>query len=119
MPPDETTIARLARTRTVDLVTTGRRSGRPQKVEIWWFYFDDDFVITGTPGRRDWYANILTDPRVVIATRYGDFPGTAVTVSDRVFRSRFFSDGASRWYSTQAELDLLVKTAPMVRIDLD
>lgn len=119
MPPDTTTVIRLARTRTVDLVTTGRRSGQPQRVEIWWFQFEDRFIITGTPGRRDWYANILANPRVVIETRHGDYPATASTISDPQFRHRFFSNGATRWYSTQAELQALVDTAPMIELDLD
>ena len=83
MPPDATTVVRLARTRTVDLVTIGRKSSQPQRVEIWWFHFEDRFIITGTPGRRDWYANILANPRVVIETRHGDFPATATTVFDQ------------------------------------
>jgi deazaflavin-dependent oxidoreductase (nitroreductase family) len=119
MPPDATTITRLTRTRTVDLVTIGRKSGQPQRVEIWWFHFEDRFIITGTPGRRDWYANILDNPRVVIETRHGDFPAKASIVSDQPFRHRFFSDGAARWYSTQAEFDALVETAPMIELDLD
>lgn len=88
-------------------------------MEIWWFRFEDLFVITGTPGRRDWYANVVAEPRVLIETRFGNFPGTAVPVSDREFKRRFFTDGASRWYSTQAGLDLLVDTAPMIRVDLE
>jgi deazaflavin-dependent oxidoreductase (nitroreductase family) len=119
MPPDAPTISRLTTTRTVDLVTIGRKSGRSTRVEIWWFYFEDRFIITGTPGPRDWYANILDNPRVVIETRHGNFPATASTVSDRMFRKRFFSDGAARWYSTQAELDELIETAPMIELDLD
>jgi deazaflavin-dependent oxidoreductase (nitroreductase family) len=119
MPPDPTTVIRLAGTRTVDLVTIGRKSGQSQRVEIWWFHFEDRFIITGTPGPRDWYANILANPRVVIETRHGDFPAGAATVSDQTFRRRFFADGAARWYSTQAELDALVATAPMIQLDLD
>lgn len=119
MPPDATTIIRLARTRTVDLVTIGRKSGQPQRVEIWWFRFEDRFVITGTPGPRDWYANVLTNPRVVIETRHGAFPATASIIVDEPFRRRFFSDGAARWYSTQAQLAALVETAPMIELDLD
>lgn len=119
MPPDAPTISRLIKTRTVDLVTIGRRSGRPTRVEIWWFYFEGRFIITGTPGPRDWYANVHQNPRVVIETRHGHFPASASTISDRMFRRRFFSDGAARWYSTQAELDALVETAPMIEIALD
>ncbi len=119
MPPDTTTVIRLARTRTVDLVTIGRKSGQPQRVEIWWFCFEDRFIITGTPGPRDWYANILANPNAVIETRHGDFPATASTITDHPFRNRFFSDGATRWYSSQAELDALVETAPMIELHLD
>ena len=119
MPPDATTVVRLARTRTVDLVTIGRKSGQAQRVEIWWFHFEDRFIITGTPGRRDWYANILANPRILIETSHGDFPATASPISDEQFRHRFFSDRASRWYSTQAELEALVNTAPMIEMSLD
>ena len=119
MPLDDETVARLARTRTVDLVTTGRRSGRPQRVEIWWFHFENRFVITGTPGPRDWYANILANSRVVIETRHGDFPATAVPVSDRDFRHRFFTSAVTRWYATQAELQDLVESAPMIILELE
>lgn len=119
MPPDSTTITRLARTRTVDLVTIGRRSGKPQRVEIWWFHFEERFIITGTPGRRDWFANVLANPRVVIKTRLGDFPATAAPVSDEPFRHCFFSDTTTRWYATQAELLALVRIAPMIELELD
>jgi deazaflavin-dependent oxidoreductase (nitroreductase family) len=118
MPPGTTTVARLARTRTVDLVTSGRRSGQPQRVEIWWFHFEERFIITGTPGPRDWYANILADPGVVIETRHGKFPGSAKVVTDAEFRKRFFIDGAAAWYSTQSQLASLVETAPMIEIVL-
>jgi deazaflavin-dependent oxidoreductase (nitroreductase family) len=118
LPLDQTTITRLARTRTVDLVTFGRRSGQLRRVEIWWFHFEDRFIVTGTPGRRDWYANALADPRVVIETRHGDFPGLAREVTDSEFRRRFFMEGA-RWYSTQSQWTALVETAPMIEVVLD
>ena len=118
MAPDPTTTNRLARTRTVDLVTIGRRSGELRRVEIWWFHVEGRFIITGTPGRRDWYANVLANPRVVIETRHGDFPGLATVVTDPVFRRRFFMEGRARWYSTQSELEALVDTAPMIEVVL-
>ena len=118
LPVDQTTIDRLARTRTVDLVTLGRRSGQLRRVEIWWFHFEDRFIVTGTSGRRDWYANVLADPNVAIETRYGDFPGLARVVTDPQFRQRFFTDRAAGWYSTQSELTALVDTAPMIEVVL-
>lgn len=117
MTPTPTDIESLARTRTVDLTTIGRRSGQPRTVEIWWFHVDGRFIITGTPGRRDWLANVRTDPRVTISAEIGDFTGTAAEVEDDEFKRRVFTDPQISWYRTQAELDHLVATAPMIEID--
>lgn len=111
-------MARLAGTMTIDLTTTGRRTGRESRIEIWWFHIEDRFIITGTPGKRDWYANVLADPQVTIHTRFGDYPGTAVVVTDESFRRRVFTDPGISWYRTQAELDELVARAPMIEIQL-
>ena len=105
--------------RTVDLTTIGRRSGRPRRVEIWWFRFEDRFIITGTPGRRDWLANIRVNPVVIVHTRFGEFAGTAREIVDPAYRRRFFESGETRWYSTQSSLDRLVADAPMVEIVLE
>ena len=57
---------RLATIRTIDLTTFGRKSGVPRRIEIWWFHVGGRFIITGTPGRRDWLANVKANPTVVI-----------------------------------------------------
>ena len=112
------TIERLAATKTIDFTTIGRRSGEPARIEIWWFRVEDRFIISGTPGVRDWVANVLDNPSVVVHTDDGDFPGTAQVVDDREFRRRFFLHVDVSWYRTQADLDKLVETAPMIEITL-
>ena len=109
-------IERLARVRTVDLTTYGRRSGLPRRIEIWWFHFEDRFIITGTPGRRDWLANVLADPRVVVHVLGEDIEAAASVIDDFEFRRRFFTRPETSWYSSQAQLDLLVDTAPMIEV---
>lgn len=111
-------VARLAQTMTIDLTTIGRRSGRASRIEIWWFHIEDRFIITGTPGKRDWYANVLADPTVTIHTGFGDYPGTAMVVTDVSFRRRVFTHPGIGWYRSQAELDELVASAPMIEIQL-
>lgn len=118
MPVSTTDIARLARTRTVDLTTIGRRSGQPRTVEIWWFHVDGRFIITGTPGRRDWLANARANPAVVISAPNGDFEGTIEEIDDPQFRHRVFTDPQIGWYRTQAQLDNLIETAPMIEVHL-
>jgi F420H(2)-dependent quinone reductase len=116
MQLQQATIRSLASTRTIDLTTIGRRSGERRTVEIWWFHVDDRFIVTGTPGRRDWLANVRADNSVLITTPFGEFLGNAVEIDDPEFRRRVFTDPMTSWYKTQKELDDLVETAPMVEI---
>jgi hypothetical protein len=109
-------IQRLSAVRAIEITTTGRRSGRPTRVEIWWFHVDGRFVITGTPGPRDWIANLRADPTITVHTPVGDHLGRIEFVTDVAFRRRVFTDPAIHWYSTQAELETLVSTAPMVEV---
>lgn len=115
---DRETISQLARIRTIDFTTIGRRSGRPVRIEIWWFYFEDRFIVTGTPGLRDWLANVLANPAVTVHARSGDYPAVARVVIDLAFRRRFFTDRATRWYSNQSQLEELVATAPMIEVEI-
>jgi len=115
---DPPSVEDLASHLTVDLTTTGRRSGRPSRIEIWWFHVAGRFYITGTPGPRDWYANIVTDPRVVIHVAGRDLEGLAYPVLDPATRADVFDHAKARWYSTQAERQRLHDEAPMVEIVL-
>lgn len=109
----------LAAIMTLDITTVGRRSGQPRRIEIWWFRVGGRFIITGTPGPRDWYANLLADPRIIIHAGGFDHPGTAAPVTDPEFRTAVFTDPQTSWYTDQTGLAHLVATAPMVEVTLD
>lgn len=115
----EMRVEELAAIRTIELTTIGRRSGSPARIEIWWFHVEGRFIITGTPGKRDWYANVLANPHVIVHTAAGDITGTATPISDRALRHRVFTHPDVGWYQTQAELESLVATSPMIEIRLD
>lgn len=106
----------LASTRTIDLTTYGRKTGLPRRVEIWWFHVDGRFIITGTPGRRDWLANVRSDSRVVIGVNGTKIEGTAREVEDAEFRELVFSQRETRWYASQSELRRLIESAPMIEV---
>ena len=116
MPPTAAELTQFAKALTVDLTTIGRRSGEPRTVEIWWFRVDERFIITGTPGRRDWLANIRANPAVTVSVNGDPYRGTAVEITDQDFKRRVFTDPRISWYRTQADLDRLVATAPMIEI---
>ncbi|HVT70993.1 MAG TPA: nitroreductase family deazaflavin-dependent oxidoreductase, partial [Trebonia sp.] len=53
----------LAKDQVIDITTTGRKTGQPRRIEIWYHRLDGKYYITGTPGRpRDWYANLVAHP---------------------------------------------------------
>jgi hypothetical protein len=79
---------------------------------------DERFIITGTPGRRDWLANVRQNPRVAISAPNGEFSATAEEIDDLSFKRRVFTDPQIDWYRSQAELDHLVATAPMIEVQL-
>lgn len=60
---DDAIARALATERVVDITTTGRRSGRPSRIEMWFHQVEGDVYITGRPLPRDWYANMLAEPR--------------------------------------------------------
>jgi deazaflavin-dependent oxidoreductase (nitroreductase family) len=109
---------RLASIQTIELTTYGRKSGLPRRIEIWWFHLDGKFIITGTPGRRDWFANVLADPRVVVHVDRFDIETIVTPIHDPAFRRRLFTAPHIRWYSTEAELEHLVEAAPMIEVHL-
>ena len=114
-------MARLGAERTVEITTIGRRSGRPVRIEIWWFRFEDRFLITGTPGPRDWLANLQAEPRIVVHALGLDLPGRTRQVDDDGLRRRFFAqpDPEVEWYLANADVRDLVTRAPMVEVLLD
>jgi deazaflavin-dependent oxidoreductase (nitroreductase family) len=64
--------AALGRSRTVDITTTGAKSGEPQRIEIWTWIADGRVFLTGSPGRRDWYANLKANPELVVHVKRGE-----------------------------------------------
>lgn len=112
----EAILDRLAGTPTVDITTTGAKSGRRVRIEIWGWVIDDRYIITGTPGPRHWMANVLAEPAITIHLADRDIEGRAVVVDDPELRRRVFSDPRTSWYLTQTTLEDLVERAPMIEV---
>jgi deazaflavin-dependent oxidoreductase (nitroreductase family) len=107
---------------TIDITTTGRRTGQPRRVEIWMLDVDGRFFITGTPGRRDWVANLTAEPALTVHLKRHarrDLPARATPVEDDVTRRRVLEHLAAQWYRGQAPIDELVDTSPMVEVIFD
>ena len=104
---------------TVDITTIGRRSGQPRRIEIWMMVVADRFFITGTPGKRDWLANLRANPELVVHLTRGihvDLGARAAEVTDETTRRLVIEHLTASWYRSQTSVDDLVANAPMVEV---
>jgi deazaflavin-dependent oxidoreductase (nitroreductase family) len=122
---DESIRRALAHGLTCDITTTGRTSGKPRRIEIWYFLLAGRVYITGTPGPRDWYANLLAQPRLVFHIKEGaqaDLPARAILITDPGERRRILADvmRSNSWFRAQSyDLDAWVAESPLVAIEFD
>jgi deazaflavin-dependent oxidoreductase (nitroreductase family) len=65
------------------LTTTGRVSGEPREIEIW-FGLDGSvlYMLSGGRDRSDWVKNLIRDPNVTVRIADQTFDGRARVVSD-------------------------------------
>ena len=90
---DERVHQALAIDRTIDITTTGRSSGLPRRIETWFYRVDDQIYLTGSPGRRDWYANLLANPGFTFHLKQSvaaDLPARAAPITDPEQRRAIF-----------------------------
>jgi deazaflavin-dependent oxidoreductase (nitroreductase family) len=112
----------LADDPTVDITTTGGRTGLPRRIEIWMLDVDGRFFITGTPGQRDWLANLHADPSLAVHLKrhaHLDLAARAIPVTDTATRRAVLEHLSATWYRTQQPLDVIVEKAPMVEVMFD
>ena len=65
------------------LTTTGRRSGRPHRIEIWYAPDGDTLYLLAGGGRSsDWVKNVLADPAVSVELDGQERPARARVLDD-------------------------------------
>jgi deazaflavin-dependent oxidoreductase (nitroreductase family) len=115
--------AALQRGGTIDITTTGRRTGRPRRIEIVFHRIDGRIWISGLPSprKRAWLGNLEADPRLTfhlkgpIAT--ADLPATARVVVDETERRHILERVARAWRRT--DVDRMVAWSPLIEVTID
>lgn len=113
----------LHRSQVIDLTTTGRRTGRQRRIEIFLHDMDGRLFITGMPRAdrtRDWIHNIAADPRVVVHLKAGavaDVPATARVIRDPDERRPLIEAAARRWRRTDVEN--MLQHSPLIVLTVD
>lgn len=125
------TPASPASARTIDITTTGARSGRQRRIEIWFYRVDDEIYLTTQPAARDWYANLLANPEFTFHLKNGvkaDVAARADPVRDPAERHRIFSSIIAdlnhprhRAYIAQPvePVERWVSGSPLMRVSFD
>ena len=72
-----------------DLVTVGRRSGKPRTTELWFGISGDEVLFISGTQRCDWRANLLANPKVTVVFGEVSRRGRARLVTDPDERRRF------------------------------
>jgi hypothetical protein len=110
-----------------DITTTGRRSGSPRRLEIYFHNIDGTFYITGRPGfPRDWMANLHADPRFTLHLKRGvaaDLVAVATPIGDEAARrSILYRIRTESWGGAPdevaASMDAWAESAPLVSFRL-
>lgn len=118
---NEITQKALRTDRTIDITTTGRTSGQPHRLEMWFHNVDGIIYITGTPGSRDWYANLLADPSFVFHLKesaQADLAARATLITAADERRPVLEVITERVNAT-APLEEWVERSPLVRVEFE
>jgi deazaflavin-dependent oxidoreductase (nitroreductase family) len=111
----------LQRGHRIDITTTGRKSGRPRRIELVFHNIDGRIFISGRPGfRRGWIANLRANPEMTFhlkgPTAQADLAAHGRVILDGEERGRVLAPIAASW---GYELGLMVDSAPLVEVTFD
>lgn len=118
---NESINAALAMGGTIDITTHGRQSGQPRRIEIVFFNLRGRVVISGMPGKRGWYANLLADPRLTVHLKHGvkaDLAARARPITDEAERRELLTSVTRQW-RREAQLERFVAESPLVELTFD
>ena len=106
----------------VEMTTIGRRTGLPRRIDIALHGIDGHLYVSGLPGRRDWYANVLAMPHVVLHVSGEvrdegeisiDLPADARPVTDVDERRNVMEPIARGW---GRDVEPMVRRSPLVEL---
>lgn len=108
---------------TIDITTTGRRTGKARRIEMVFHNFDGHIYISGMPNparRRSWLANLEANPRFTFHLKGPvsvDLPARAVEITDPQRRREILERVARVWRRT--DLDAMVRHSPLIAVTID
>ncbi len=114
--------AALERGHTIDITTTGRRSGAPRRIEIVFHNIDGRIYISGIPSqrKRSWLANLEAEPHLTFHLKgrvRADLPATARVIADEAERRTILQHVARNW--RRSDVETMVRYSPLIEVTFD
>ncbi len=107
---------------TIDITTTGRRSGEPRRIEIVFHNFGGRLYISGLPnpkGDRAWLLNLRADPNLTVHLKQfvqADLHATAREITDVDERREVLEKVARVW---RRDPEPMMRWSPLIEIVVD
>jgi deazaflavin-dependent oxidoreductase (nitroreductase family) len=117
---DERIQRALESDRTIDITTTGRNSGQPRRIEIWMYRYDGRVFLSGSPGTRDWYANLRRKPEFTFHLKgsvQADLPAVARQITDEAERREVIRGILEELGRGYRSLEEWVARSPLVEVE--
>src|SRR6478736_4360872 len=108
---------------TIDMTTTGRKTGQPRRIEIAYHAIDGRIYITGMPRAdrtRRWLLNLEADPHLTFHLKgavNADLPATARVVTDEAERRAVFEYVVTVWKGQDVET--MNRYSPLIEVTFD
>jgi deazaflavin-dependent oxidoreductase (nitroreductase family) len=106
--------------RTIDMTTLGRRSGEPRRIEIWFYRYHGRVFLSGSPGRRDWYANLVAHPEFTFhlkGSAQADLPARARPITDEAERREVIDGILEELGRGSGAVDEWVARSPLAEVE--
>ncbi len=110
----------LVNDRTIDITTIGRKSGQSRRIEIWFHNLNGRLFISGLPGQRDWYANLVAHPEFTFHLKgsvQADLAARAEPMTEESQRRPLLSAIIGHLDSPQ-DLEQWVAHSPLIEVHL-
>jgi deazaflavin-dependent oxidoreductase (nitroreductase family) len=119
---DEAVRRALEHNQTIDITTTGRKSGESRRKEIVFHNIDGRIIISGTPRpkKRDWLYNLEANPHLTFHLKgdvKADLPATARIITDEAERRALLVHVARNW--NRDDVELMVRESPLIEVRID
>ncbi len=99
---------RLSRYREIKITVTGRKSGRPISIPVWFVSEGDKLYLLPVQGSdTQWYKNVLKNPAIRIDARGAEAEFEAALITDATqvvsvvekFREKYGANDVKKYYS--------------------